>query len=294
MNFQQKLKNWQDLLNLRLEQALPASSVQPEVLHQAMRHSMNAGGKRLRPILVLAAHEIFPNPVDPLPAAIAIECIHTYSLIHDDLPAMDNSDLRRGEPSCHKAFDEATAILAGDALQPFAFEILANAYAGDPQLGLDLVCMLSRTAGSQKLVGGQMQDLLSEGNDPDEESLSYIHSNKTAAMIETSLQMGFRVGKEGQNSKKLTQIGSVGHSLGLAFQAVDDLLDVTQTTAQLGKDAHHDCESGKITWVSLKGESEARLLAAQHTENALQTLNAVGGDCQFLQDLIQYMLNREF
>ena len=294
MNFQQKLKNWQDLLNLRLEQALPASPVQPEVLHQAMRHSMNAGGKRLRPILVLAAHEIFPNPVDPLPAAIAIECIHTYSLIHDDLPAMDNSDLRRGEPSCHKAFDEATAILAGDALQPLAFEILANAYAGDPQLGLDLVCMLSRTAGSQKLVGGQMQDLLSEGNDPDEESLSYIHSNKTAAMIEASLQMGFRVGKEGRNSKKLTQIGRVGHSLGLAFQAVDDLLDVTQTTAQLGKDAHHDCENGKITWVSLKGENEARLLAAQHTENALQTLNAVGGDCQFLQDLIQYMLNREF
>jgi geranylgeranyl pyrophosphate synthase len=139
-----------------------------------------------------------------------------------------------------------------------------------------------------------MQDLLSEGNDPDEESLSYIHSNKTAAMIEASLQMGFRVGREGQNSKKLTQMGKVGHSLGLAFQAVDDLLDVTQTTAQLGKDAHHDCESGKITWVSLKGESEARLLAAQHTENALQTLNAVGGDCQFLQDLIQYMLNREF
>ena len=167
-----------------------------------MRHSMNAGGKRLRPILVLAAHEIFPNPVDPLPAAIAIECIHTYSLIHDDLPAMDNSDLRRGEPSCHKAFDEATAILAGDALQPLAFEILANAYAGDPQLGLDLVCMLSRTAGSQKLVGGQMQDLLSEGNDPDEESLSYIHSNKTAAMIEASLQMGFRVGKEGQKLEK--------------------------------------------------------------------------------------------
>lgn len=294
MNFQQKLKNWQDLLNLRLEQALPASSIQPEVLHQAMRHSMNAGGKRLRPILVLAAHEIFPNPVDPLPAAIALECIHTYSLIHDDLPAMDNSDLRRGVPSCHKAFDEATAILAGDALQPLAFEILANSYTGDPKLGLDLVCMLSRTAGSQKLVGGQMQDLISEGNDPDEQSLSYIHSNKTAAMIETSLQMGFRVGSEGQNSKKLTQIGKVGHSLGLAFQAVDDLLDVTQTTAKLGKDAHHDCERGKITWVSLKGESEARLLAAQHTENALQTLNAVGGDCQFLQDLIQYMLNREF
>ena len=294
MNFIKKIKNWQDLINQRLERTLPASSVQPKVLHQAMRHSMNAGGKRLRPILVLAAHDIFPNRLDPIPAAIALECIHTYSLIHDDLPAMDNSDLRRGVPSCHKAFDEATAILAGDALQPLAFEILANSYAGDPQLGLDLVCMLSQTAGSQKLVGGQMQDLLSEGKDPDEQSLSYIHSNKTAAMIETSLQMGFRVGREGQNSKKLTQIGRAGHSLGLAFQAVDDLLDVTQTTEQLGKDAHHDCESGKITWVSLKGESEARLLAAQHTENALQAVIDLGGDCQFLQDLIRYMLNREF
>ena len=294
MNFLEKLKNWQTLINQRLDQYLPATSLQPTQLHQAMHHSMNAGGKRLRPILALAAHEMFPSQLDPVPAAIALECIHTYSLIHDDLPAMDDSDLRRGVPSCHKAFDEATAILAGDAFQPLAFEILAQSYRDDPQLGIDLISMLSQTAGSQKLVGGQMQDLLSEGNEPDEGNLSYIHSNKTAAMIEVSLQMGFRIGSEGENSEKLAQIGKVGHSLGLAFQAVDDLLDVTQTTTQLGKDACHDGESGKITWVSLKGESEARRLAAQHTEDARQSLLLVGGDAVFLSELMNYMLNREF
>ena len=294
MNFLEKLKKWQTLINQRLDQYLPAISLQPVQLHQAMHHSMNAGGKRLRPILALAAHEMFPSQLDPVPAAIALECIHTYSLIHDDLPAMDDSDLRRGVPSCHKAFDEATAILAGDAFQPLAFEILAQYYRDDPQIGIDLISMLSQTAGSQKLVGGQMQDLLSEGNEPDEGNLSYIHSNKTAAMIEVSLHMGFRIGSEGENSEKLAQIGKVGRSLGLAFQAVDDLLDVTQTTTQLGKDARHDGESGKITWVSLKGESEARRLAAQHTEDARQSLLLVGGNSVFLNELMNYMLNREF
>ena len=294
MNFLEKLKNWQTLINQRLDQYLPATPLQPTQLHQAMHHSMNAGGKRLRPILALAAHEMFPSQLDPVPAAIALECIHTYSLIHDDLPAMDDSDLRRGVPSCHKAFDEATAILAGDAFQPLAFEILAQYYRDDPQLGIDLISMLSQTAGSQKLVGGQMQDLLSEGNEPDEGNLSYIHSNKTAAMIEVSLQMGFRIGSEGENSEKLAQIGKVGRSLGLAFQAVDDLLDVTQTTTQLGKDARHDGESGKITWVSLKGEREARRLAAQHTEDARQSLLLIGGNSVFLSELMNYMLNREF
>ena len=137
MNFQEKLKKWQNLFNQRLELALPAPTLQPQRLHQAMHHSMNAGGKRLRPILTLGAHELFPSTLDPLPAAIAVECIHTYSLIHDDLPAMDNSDLRRGLPSCHKAYDEVTAILAGDAFQPLAFEILAGSYIDNPQLGIE-------------------------------------------------------------------------------------------------------------------------------------------------------------
>lgn len=294
MNFIKKLKNWQELINNRLDQALPPAHVQPKQLHHAIRHSMSAGGKRLRPILVMAAHEIFPGDLDPMPAALAIECIHTYSLIHDDLPAMDNSDLRRGKPSCHKAFDEATAILAGDALQPLAFEILSSFYFGDPELALDLIQILARTSGSTKLVGGQMQDLLAEGSTPDEEILSYIHTNKTAAMIEASLQMGFRIGGKGRDMEKISLIGKVGNSLGLAFQAVDDLLDITQTSDQLGKDAHHDNQSGKVTWISLKGEDEARRLAREHSDNALESLTSIGGESGFLSELIDYMLNRKF
>lgn len=294
MNFIKKLKNWQELINNRLDQALPPAHVQPKQLHHAIRHSMSAGGKRLRPILVMAAHEIFPGDLDPMPAALAIECIHTYSLIHDDLPAMDNSDLRRGKPSCHKAFDEATAILAGDALQPLAFEILSSFYFDDPELALDLIQILARTSGSKKLVGGQMQDLLAEGSTPDEEILSYIHTNKTAAMIEASLQMGFRVGGKGRDMEKISLIGKVGNSLGLAFQAVDDLLDITQTSDQLGKDAHHDNQSGKVTWISLKGEDEARRLAREHSDNALESLTSIGGESGFLSELIDYMLNRKF
>lgn len=294
MNFSKKLKTWQELINDRLDQALPAAHVQPEQLHLAIRHSVGAGGKRLRPILVMAAHEIFPGDLDPVPAALAIECIHTYSLIHDDLPAMDDSNLRRGKPSCHKAFDEATAILAGDALQPLAFEILSSFYSSDPELALDLIQILARTSGSEKLVGGQMQDLLAEGSAPNENTLSYIHTNKTAAMIEASLKMGFRLGDQGSDVDKISLIAQVGNSLGLAFQAVDDLLDITQTSDQLGKDADHDNQSGKVTWISLKGEEEARRLAREHSDNALKSLITIGGESGFLSELISYMLKRKY
>jgi geranylgeranyl pyrophosphate synthase len=294
MNFSKKLKTWQELINDRLDQTLPAAHVQPEQLHLAIRHSVGAGGKRLRPILVMAAHEIFPGDLDPVPAALAIECIHTYSLIHDDLPAMDDSNLRRGKPSCHKAFDEATAILAGDALQPLAFEILSSFYSSDPELALDLIQILARTSGSEKLVGGQMQDLLAEGSAPNENTLSYIHTNKTAAMIEASLKMGFRLGDQGSDVDKISLIAQVGNSLGLAFQAVDDLLDITQTSDQLGKDADHDNQSGKVTWISLKGEDEARRLAQEHSDNALKSLITIGGESGFLSELISYMLKRKY
>ena len=282
MNFIDQLKEKQQLVAARLDQALPAAEVHPVRIHQAMRHSMNAGGKRLRPILVLSGHELFPSSHDPLPAAVAIECIHTYSLIHDDLPAMDDSELRRGQPACHKAFDEATAILAGDAFQPLAFEILARSYRHVPKVAVDLIEILARTAGSEKLVGGQMQDLLSEGDPPQEETLSYIHANKTAAMIEASLCLGFRLGRMGEDDGKLELVGQAGHFLGLAFQAVDDLLDVTRTSEELGKDAAHDRESGKVTWVSLYGEDKARELAREQTEKARQILFQAGGNNAFL------------
>jgi geranylgeranyl pyrophosphate synthase len=246
----------------------------------------------LRPVLLLAAHDLFPGNRNPMAAALAIECIHTYSLIHDDLPAMDDSDTRRGQPSCHKAFDEATAILAGDALQPMAFELLAKGYQDIPEVAVDLVRMLAETAGSEQLVGGQMQDLLSEGEEPDAENLGYIHQNKTAAMIRASLQMGFRLGEKGEDSNLMNLMAEAGLSLGLAFQAVDDLLDVTRTSEELGKDAAHDAECGKVTWVGLLGEEKARELATQHTEDALGKLEEVGGDNAFLLELVRRMLER--
>lgn len=293
MNFSEKLKTWQDQVNRALDQTLPGSEVHPARLHQAIRHSVDAGGKRLRPILVLAAEDLFRGENDPMPAALAIELIHTYSLIHDDLPAMDDSDLRRGKPSCHIAFDEATAILAGDALQPMAFEWLARGYASVPKLFAELSLILAETAGSQQLVGGQMQDLLSEGKEPDEENLSYIHENKTAAMIRASLELGFRIGAMGEDEAKTARIREAGLSLGLAFQAVDDLLDVTGSTEELGKDAHHDLEQGKVTWVTLKGEDGARALAREHTERAREGLRELGGESGFLLELTTFMLERK-
>ena len=293
MNFTQKLKEWQHSVNQSLGQRMPPADLVPPRLHQAMRYSMEVGGKRLRPILVLAAHELFPSSIDPMPAAMAIECIHAYSLIHDDLPAMDDSNLRRGQPACHKAFDEATAILAGDAFQPLAFELLSEGYASEPALALQLMTILAKTAGSEQLVGGQMQDLVSEGKEPDEGTLSYIHLNKTAAMIRASLQMGFLLGACRDDSLKYDIVSKAGLALGLAFQAVDDLLDVTSSTKELGKDALHDQDLGKITWVALKGIDEARELAKAHTENARQSILKVGGDNQFLLELIDYMLARK-
>ena len=292
MNFEEQISAKVEQVNRSLMEALPSREIKPSRLHEAMRHSSEAGGKRLRPVLLLAAHDLFPGNWDPMAAALAIECIHTYSLIHDDLPAMDDSDTRRGQPSCHKAFDEVTAILAGDALQPMAFELLAKGYQDIPEVAVDLVRMLAETAGSEQLVGGQMQDLLSEGEEPDAENLGYIHQNKTAAMIRASLQMGFRLGEKGEDSNLMNIMAEAGLSLGLAFQAVDDLLDVTRTSEELGKDAAHDAECGKVTWVGLLGEEKARELATQHTEDALGKLEAVGGDNAFLLELVRRMLDR--
>ena len=292
MNFEEQLSAKVEQVNRSLLEALPNREVKPARLHEAIRHSSEAGGKRLRPVLLLAAHDLFPGTGDPMAAALAIECIHTYSLIHDDLPAMDDSDTRRGQPSCHKAFDEATAILAGDALQPMAFELLAKGYHNSPEVAVDLVRMLAETAGSEQLVGGQMQDLLSEGAEPDADNLGYIHQNKTAAMIRASLQMGFRLGEKGGDLALMGLMAEAGLSLGLAFQAVDDLLDVTRTSEELGKDAAHDAESGKVTWVGLLGERKARELATKHTEDALGKLEEVGGDNAFLLELVKRMLDR--
>ena len=293
MNFPEKLKSFQEQFEKRLVSDLPQSKERPARLHEAMNYSLQAGGKRLRPVLVLSGHSLFPSKFDPMPAALAVEIIHTYSLIHDDLPAMDDSDLRRGSPSCHRAFDEATAILAGDALIPLAFEQLARGYQGSSSLGLELVGLLAVAAGSQKLVAGQMEDLLAEGKSPKAETLSYVHANKTAAMIETSLLMGFCLSENGGNKELRSLVSQAGQSLGLAFQAVDDLLDVTSTTEELGKEAAHDKDTEKMTWVRMLGIKQANELAGEHTERALRKLKEIGGDNHFLLELAEHMLLRK-
>jgi geranylgeranyl pyrophosphate synthase len=286
--------------------ALPATPAGPARVHAAMRHSLQAGGKRIRPVLALAAaglgartpDESVQLVTDALPAAVALECVHTYSLIHDDLPCMDDDDLRRGRPTCHRAFDEATALLAGDALLAQAFVILATSYAGRPALAAPLVRVLADAASGLRLVGGQMQDLMAErppgpgGLDgaATAADLEFIHLNKTAAMLEASLVCGGLVG--GLAPAELDTLRRAGRELGLAFQIVDDVLDATTDTATLGKTAGKDARAGKATYVSLHGIATARRLATEHTESALASFRALPGDTGFLLELAKGMLVR--
>jgi geranylgeranyl pyrophosphate synthase len=226
-----------------------------------------------------------------LPAAVAIECVHTYSLIHDDLPCMDNDDLRRGRPTAHKAFDEATALLAGDALLTHAFALLANAYAKQPGLAHALIRELADAAGSRRLIGGQMADLLAEKKaDATPAELEFIHLNKTAAMIESALVMGGIVG--GANDDNLATLRETGRRLGLAFQIIDDILDATSDTKTLGKTAGKDAKAGKTTYASVHGLEAARRIAAEHTAAAQAALARLPGDKAFLNALIARMAVR--
>jgi geranylgeranyl pyrophosphate synthase len=271
--------------------AYPGPETGPARIHAAMRYSLQAGGKRLRPVLVLAAAELFPTDHPALPAAVAIECIHTYSLVHDDLPCMDNDDLRRGRPTAHKQFDEATALLAGDALLTHAFAILSVHYTTSPTLATALVRELADAAGGARLVGGQMQDLLSEKKaDATASELDFIHLNKTAAMLEASLVMGGLVG--GADDNERTCLRKTGRHLGLAFQIIDDVLDATADSATLGKTAGKDAKAGKTTYVSLHGIDAARRMAGEQTDAALAAIQSLPGDTAFLLQLARSMLER--
>ena len=275
-----------------LARHVPEAATRPGRLHAAMRYSLEAGGKRLRPVLVVATAELFAAPRgDALPAAAAVECLHTYSLIHDDLPCLDNDDLRRGRPTVHRAFDEATALLAGDALLTQAFVILSTAYADRPVLAHALTRELADAAGSRRLIGGQMEDVLAEkraGITADE--LDFIHLNKTAAMIEACLVMGGQVG--GASEPALAALRATGRATGLAFQIVDDILDATADTATLGKTAGKDARAGKATYVSLHGIEASRRLARERTDEALASLARLPGDHAFLAGLITSLAAR--
>jgi geranylgeranyl pyrophosphate synthase len=271
---------------------LPAASEPSRRLHEAMRYAMAPGGKRLRPVLVLAAARLQGAlPADAMPAAVAAECVHAYSLVHDDLPCMDDDDLRRGRPTVHRAFDEATAVLAGDALLAQAFLILSESYAANPALAAALVREMAAAAGSRRLVGGQMEDLLAERGGPTgAPELLYIHLGKTAAMIEACLAMGGLCA--GAPDAVVGVLRAAGRDLGLAFQIVDDLLDATSDTATLGKTAGKDARAGRATFVSVHGAEGARRAAGQHSAAALAAFRSLPGDTAFLQWLATSLASR--
>ena len=295
MDFPTELKRHLARVEHGIDAHVPHADTRPERLHSTMRYSLEAGGKRLRPVLVLATAELFGAKDDSaLPAAVAIECIHTYSLIHDDLPCMDNDDLRRGRPTAHKAFDEATALLAGDALLTHAFALLAGSYAGNPPLAIRLVQELSRAASSRELIGGQMQDLLAEGNvDATEQDLLDIHMGKTVAMLEAAMVMGGLIGGAPHHSTEMGVLRAAARHVGLAFQIVDDVLDATADLATLGKTPGKDAKAGKMTYVKLHGIEKSRQLARDETEAALAELRRLPGNTEFLCALAQQMGARD-
>lgn len=276
-----------------LERLLPAGDAPPATLHAAIRHSMFAGGKRLRPVLLLAACEACGGDAEAaLPAACAVECIHTYSLIHDDLPCMDDDDFRRGRPTCHKVYGEAVAVLAGDALQPMAFELLLQSPAGPGYSTRDLVRELAVTAGSRHLIAGQVRDLEGEGKKLDFDELRLIHEGKTAALLTTSLRLGAMIA--GATASQLADLTVFGHATGLAFQVIDDILDVTQTSEKLGKTAGKDLAAEKSTYPALLGLDASRAEAERLTAEARAALKHFGPAAHRLGELAAHLLQRDF
>jgi geranylgeranyl diphosphate synthase type II len=293
MDFSAELSRHTARVEAGIDRYLPPTTAVPAQLAAAMRYSMQAGGKRLRPVLVLAAAELFDpaGRLDPLPAAVAVECIHTYSLVHDDLPSMDDDDLRRGRPTLHKAYDEGTAVLAGDALLTLAFQLLGQHYGAHGPLAGELVRELGDAAGYAHLIGGQMLDLIYEHSpDVDAAILNAIHTGKTGGMIWASLVLGGRIG--GAAEAEVETLRTAGRHLGLAFQIVDDILDVTADSATLGKTAGKDAKADKTTFVKIHGIEASRRFAQDHTAAALAALAALPGEKAFLTALAASLTQR--
>ena len=276
-----------------LDRFLPKESTSPATIHKAMRYSLFAGGKRLRPILCLAAAEACGGETGPaLPLACAVECIHTYSLIHDDLPSMDNDDLRRGRPTCHKVFGEGIAVLAGDALLTIAFEIAATVKLPRRYSLPEVLSEIAGAAGSRKLIAGQVADLEAEGRRLNRAQLRYIHENKTAALLTSSVRLGAMIANA--TAKQLSAVTDFGRALGLAFQVIDDILDVTQTSEKLGKSAGKDIAAKKATYPAVIGLEKSRAEARRLTSKAHRALESLGDRAVTLRALADYLLRREY
>jgi geranylgeranyl diphosphate synthase, type II len=283
------------LVDAALDGFLPSEDTRPPSVHRAMRYSVLAGGKRLRPILVIAGAEVVgASPSAVMPTACAMELIHTYSLIHDDLPAMDDDDYRRGRLTNHKVFGDAIAILAGDALLTYAFQLVAqNATVPgvDPKVVCDVVAEIAEAAGTGGMVGGQVVDIESEGKTITAEELEYIHVHKTAALLRVSLSVGARLG--GADAAALAAVADAGQSLGLAFQIVDDILDVEGNLETLGKTAGSDERKQKVTYPALHGVEASRREARRLIERTKSRLSVFGARSAPLCALANFVVERK-
>lgn len=289
----QTLVEGRKLADAALERLLPPAEQRPSSIHSAMRHSVFAGGKRIRPILCMEAGSVvsgnLPSGIEEVGAAL--EMLHTYSLIHDDLPALDNDDLRRGRPTCHKVFGEAIAILAGDALQTQAYEVLAGLRCS-PDACVRIIAEIATGTGTVNgMIGGQVVDLEAERIKPDAETLEYIHRSKTAALITASLVSGGIYG--GANAEQVGSLRDFGQAIGLAFQIVDDILDVTKSSEQLGKTAGKDIASEKATYPALFGLDESRKKATILLDSANRALERFGPRANVLKEIGRFLIERE-
>ena len=287
------MEQGQRLIDQALERLLPSAAERPETIHQAMRHSVFAGGKRLRPILCMEAARMIsgklPEGIEDLGSAV--EMLHTYSLIHDDLPALDNDDLRRGKPTCHVVFGEALAILAGDALQTQAYEVLSRLKC-PPDARVRIIEEIARGTGTvDGMIGGQVKDLEAERQKPDAATLEYIHRSKTGALITASLVTGGIYA--GGSHAEIQRLRDFGRSIGLAFQIVDDVLDVTQSSEQLGKTAGKDTVSEKATYPALFGIQESLKKADALVISACNALDSFGKRADTLKDLAHFLIQRK-
>jgi len=295
----QKLFQLQDYLatrtaavNRALDRFLPAAAVKPATIHRAMRYSLFAGGKRIRPALCLAAAAACGgDEADAFPLACAVECVHTYSLVHDDLPAMDNDDYRRGKLTSHKVFGEGIAVLAGDALLTQAFEVAAKCKGWPRYSHQTIILELARAAGSLQLIAGQVADLEGEGKKLSAGQLRYIHERKTSALLCCSVRLG------GMSANcapaQLEALTAFGYNVGLAFQVIDDILDVTQTSEKLGKTAGKDTTAQKATYPSIVGLEQSRQIAGQLTQRAFNSLKVFRGKAVALEALAGFLLRRD-
>jgi len=287
------LRERSQLVDRALDRFLPRSTAKPATIHKAMRYSLFAGGKRMRPVLALAAAEACGGAVErALPAACAVECIHTYSLVHDDLPCMDDDDLRRGRATNHKVFGEGIAVLTGDALLTIAFGILAEVEPTPRHPLAVQIRELASAAGSERLIGGQVADLEGEGRALRGAELRYIHQSKTAALLTASLRLGAM--SANVTPAKLAALTAFGEALGLAFQVIDDILDVTQTTEKLGKTAGKDAQATKSTYPAIYGLDASRAEARRLTARAHGALKPFTRNGARLREMADHLLAREY